>query len=186
MYQIKLLPILKKLCHNVEDHVRKRNAKNRAAMLVFKCKMLWKAKIRKQGPSILIRKTNILRNVITINNLVIEKPIRKLAVEYLCPWLAQRTYLLIFIDKARALYKSVSYMQVRIKDQLTVRFSKMFILENLWNKTFGKIQTQATVLHDVALKKVLKQIVMIPPAIKNAMLMAYINKCRELYQIAFF
>ena len=27
---------------------------------------------------------------------------------------------------------------------------------------------------------------MIPKAIKEAMLMAYINKCRELYQIAFF
>ena len=41
-------------------------------------------------------------------------------------------------------------------------------------------------MKDKQLNQVIRSIVKVPKHIQEAVLMAYVNKCRELYQIAFF
>ena len=60
------------------------------------------------------------------------------------------------------------------------------MLINYWDKLIGQMCLKATQINDKDIMDILKHIVIIPRHIREAVLVAYVNKCRELYQIAFF
>ena len=53
-----------------------------------------------------------------------------------------------FRGLVRRFYKQITYMQKRMRDQLTTRGSKVEVLVNYWDKTFGKLQLRASKTKD--------------------------------------
>ena len=77
-------------------------------------------------------------------------------------------------------------MQRRITDQLSIRFAKVDILEKYWDVLLREMYKREKRKCDSEIHELLNNIFAIPGKIKKMVLMAFVNKCRELYQIAFF
>ena len=57
---------------------------------------------------------------------------------------------------------------------------------NYWDKLLGKIMEHAIEIKDTKMIQICDEIIKVPREVQSATLYAYINRCREVYQIAFF
>ena len=78
------------------------------------------------------------------------------------------------------------FIQRSLHDKLIVRFCKVDVLINYWDKFFGIMTFMANFNNDYRMRQIMFDIAQIPKEVRYACLKAYVNKCREMYQIAFF
>ena len=48
------------------------------------------------------------------------------------------------ISKGRLFYKSIIYMQNRMKDRIATKYAKVDVLLTYWDKLYGQMQLKAT------------------------------------------
>ena len=101
--------------------------------------------------------------------------------------LSQRNDLLVMKQKFDACFASIRYMQLRVKAQLSVKFSKVEVLTLAWERLLSKISQQAVrrPRKDILASKLLTKFFMIPSRVRAACLKHWVKKCRELYAIAY-
>ena len=62
----------------------------------------------------------------------------------------------------RKFYKDITYMQKRIRDQMTTADAKVEVLLNYWDKMFGQIQGEASKKKDQAVKDLCPRLITVP------------------------
>ena len=82
--------------------------------------------------------------------------------------------------------KCITLIQKGVLDQLAVRYGKVEIMINFWDKLWAYLQLKASNLKDKSMITLLRKVLKVPLNIKLACLTTYINKCREMYHIHFF
>jgi hypothetical protein len=85
----------------------------------------------------------------------------------------------------RQFTKGFSYIQIRIKNQLLTKYSKVEVLLTYWDKLFCKILTKTLKLKDTKANQLMIKIAKVPLAVKYDLLKNYVLKCRELHSVAF-
>ena len=69
--------------------------------------------------------------------------------------------------------------------QLALRFSKVDVLINYWDKIVGILTWKSKKYKDTKANQFLIKILKVPKKVRLAVLMKWIKKCRMLYSIAF-
>ena len=83
-------------------------------------------------------------------------------------------------------------MQKKIRDHLVCRCCKVEVLMNYWEKIEFKIMTEAAPNSlkgkrlDVGAQELAMKLHRVPQEIRHAVLHAFVHRCRQLHQIAFF
>ena len=90
------------------------------------------------------------------------------------------------IRKCRLFYKSILYIQNRMKVQIQTKYAKVDVLLNYWDKLYGQMQLKATATGDTQANEMLAGIAMVPYSIKKKLFTFYIKKCKDLHNVAFF
>jgi hypothetical protein len=73
-----------------------------------------------------------------------------------------------------------------LRDALENKKGKLEILEAYWDKVLTVIQGQALKQKDKAMGQICKHIMLVPVNIKTECLFKYLEKCKEMFAIAFF
>ena len=82
--------------------------------------------------------------------------------------------------------KAIQVLQHNLLNKLHVRFYKVDVLINYWDKLFGQITYRAQYLDDDKMQQIAFGIAQVPKEVRYEVLKAYVNKCREIYHIGFF
>lgn len=82
-------------------------------------------------------------------------------------------------------FEQIIWMQIKIKDQLLTRLSKVDVLMNYWDKMLGQIQMKASKTKDKKATALCRQIILVPKEVQYSILKKYVSACRLLYAIAF-
>ena len=82
-------------------------------------------------------------------------------------------------------FVQIKYIQSKMRNQLSTRFSKVEVLINYWNKLFGKLQITASRTNDTKMRAVLTKIAQVPRPVQHELLRQYIKKTRLLHAAAF-
>ena len=80
----------------------------------------------------------------TIGTVVTIHASQQRALKVLKPFIKEAFAILAFKLALRRIYKSIEFMQKRIKNQLATRESKIEVLENYWDKIYGQLQIKAS------------------------------------------
>ena len=81
-------------------------------------------------------------------------------------------YMVIFF---REFYRATINMQTWIRNQLVVRYSKIEVMINFWDKLLGRVMEKAIKIKDKDIKGVCHEIIQVPKEVREACLLAYIN-----------
>ena len=68
---------------------------------------------------------------------------------------------------------------------METKHSKVEVLINYWDKMVGVIRTKATNFKDKIGDKLIEDIILIPMEVRQAMLLHYCERARQLHNIAF-
>ena len=72
-----------------------------------------------------------------------------------------------------------------MKNQLVIRHAKVDVLLIYWDKLYGIVQQGASLFRDKNANALCKKLICINKEVQKHMLLAYVNRCRELHSIAF-
>jgi hypothetical protein len=78
-----------------------------------------------------------------------------------------------------------SAIQLRLRQQMAVKYSKVDVLLNYWDKVVGSIIKDNIKFKDKKAGNLAIKISSVPPQIKREVLKSYINRCKVRYNIAF-
>lgn len=92
----------------------------------------------------------------------------------------------VLAQQMRKVHVQLRQMQYRFQDQIDMRLAKIRVLKEYWNKMYFEISKVARRDKDEPVKFLMKKINIVPDNVVTAVLAHYVDKCRELYQIAFF
>ena len=73
-----------------------------------------------------------------------------------------------------------------MRARFVTKHSKVQVLVSFWDKMIGIIQMKATKTNDSEIKKLSKDLILIPRDVQYAALKQYLKQCLKLYYIAFF
>ena len=155
----------------------------RSWILIFKAKIQLRIMIKRHGPDTFTRQRIQSREVFSLmHNYMVRQVTRK------CKLLL-KNFIMVFEGNRYFKNKLVKYIdrlefvQKRIRNQLAIRYSKVEMLIKYWDMLLSKMQKQAKRARD---KEIIMAIFKVSPSIRWSLLLDYVNKCREIYQIAFF
>ena len=94
----------------------------------------------------------------------------EIAIQILKPFLEEN----ILNEKMRICIRSyahkIYYIQKRVRDQLAIRFAKVEVLSNYWDKMIGQIQTIASRKKDKVASDLVLKFILIPKEVRIELL----------------
>ena len=81
--------------------------------------------------------------------------------------------------------KQITYIQTTMRNKLAAKGGKVEVLRNQWDKVFAEIQGRATRKNEAEGDAFCAKVCGIRNHVRDYVLKAYVEKCRELYNIAF-
>lgn len=79
----------------------------------------------------------------------------------------------------------ISFIQKRIKTQLSLKYSKVDVLINFWDKIIGCMIRDKAKFKDKKADKLTVELTKVPKSIRDACLKKYTDHCKAVYNIAF-
>lgn len=79
----------------------------------------------------------------------------------------------------------ISFIQKRIRKQLSLKYSKVDVLINYWDKILGSIIREKAKFKDKKAERLTVEFAKVPKNIRDACLKKYIDHCKSVYNIAF-
>ena len=67
--------------------------------------------------------------------------------------ISEKTGIVCLINSFKDTYRKMIWIQGRIRTQLVIKDSKIEVITNYWEKTFGKLMIQAGRINDIKMKK---------------------------------
>lgn len=79
----------------------------------------------------------------------------------------------------------ISFIQKRIRKQLSLKYSKVDVLINFWDKVIGCMIRDKAKFKDKKADRLTVELSKVPKAVRDACLKKYIDHCKSVYNIAF-
>lgn len=180
--------ILHKLQHNYAYAQYMNEVRLKASFMTLIIKNLWKKRgWRYGGKEDTAHEVGRRRvkNILSLLGTVGEKAGIARAQAVLKPFVEEVCYRERMKELCRVFYTRVVFMQKKIKSQIVIRDAKVEVLVQYWDKVFGQLQKKASKSKDNATNKLCKKIILVNKVVQRHILMAFVNKCRELHSIAF-
>mmetsp|Transcript_13544 Transcript_13544/g.21126 ORF Transcript_13544/g.21126 Transcript_13544/m.21126 type:complete len:140 (+) Transcript_13544:1358-1777(+) len=108
----------------------------------------WRRRVKRWGGDRSLINDNLVRRNITFVGSTMYDMQRERAQTILKPFLQQNIDLEKIRVTVRDFYKSIEYMQKRMRAQLLTKSQKIEVLFNYWDKLFGQLQSRASKLKD--------------------------------------
>lgn len=80
---------------------------------------------------------------------------------------------------------SIRFIQKRIKKQISLKYSKVDVLINFWDKILGNIIKDKIKFKDKKADSLAIELTKIYKPVRDACLRAWIDRCKSVYNIAF-
>ena len=165
---------------------RHRYIKKRNIWLILNVEMLFKRKLRRNRQLGLDLHKSKVRNAFTMVAMGEMKIHEQQSLQILKEFIPIHIGIYPLIKGARKTFRKFELIQKRILDQLSIKFAKVDVLINFWDKTINNLRKLSYDTKDQQILKLVDKIIKVPDHIKKWVLTLYLYACRELAQIAFF
>jgi hypothetical protein len=91
----------------------------------------------------------------------------------------------MMLKKFKYMLKQIMMLQFRIRDKIKIKFSKVDILINFWDKMIDELVHKSEKFGDNQMIDIINKIILVPQEVRIYVLRAYLKQCIMFYNLAF-